>query len=432
MVRCMRVDSGLPPFLWGELMVAASYICNRIPYAALNMETPYKNLYGKDADLSHLKIIGARASVHIKNPNKLGHTSWEGIVCGFSETESNSHRIWNPKTRRVVENRNVVFIETSPNVLPATRRLSPQQDPESPSYDFSDDTLDDNYVSHDDMMRNVQNYTFTLDFGVDTPAGAVELLLPQQVSTDVTSPGGASPAEISPGGVTPEVPSPPPAPTPAFAARRATNGHANHGTVGVTPAVTRSRAVSVFPVHVATRYGGGRSNNRATLAELFEAGTLQRLSKLELGTPCYTEDTVHQGENANFNVEYAYVATNALGRFSGGQNKKQIPNTFKKANTLPQAARWKVASYKEIASLEKHGVYELISITSVPNGRQVVGTRWVHTIKNSNGANQSRVRLCTLGRSAATTSFTPSTSWRVQCPRHLGHTWGRPSTHYAT
>ena len=119
MVRCMRVDSGLPQFLWGELIMAASYIFNRIPHSALNMETPYKKLYGKDTYLSQLKIIGARAFVHIKNPNKLGHTSWEGMVYGFSETESNSYRIWNPKTRRVVESRNAVLIKTPQNLLPA-------------------------------------------------------------------------------------------------------------------------------------------------------------------------------------------------------------------------------------------------------------------------------------------------------------------------
>ena len=184
--------------------MAASYICIRVPHSAVNMETPYKKLYGKDADLSHLKIIGARAFVRIKNPNKLGHTSWKGMVYGFSETESNSYRIWNPKTRRVVESRNVVFIATPPNLLPAARRLSPQQDLNSPSYDFSDDTLDDNYVSHDDMLRDVQNYTSTLGFGVDTPAGTVELILPQQASPGVTSPGGVAPAKFSPGGVTPE------------------------------------------------------------------------------------------------------------------------------------------------------------------------------------------------------------------------------------
>ncbi|CAN0093793.1 unnamed protein product, partial [Ascophyllum nodosum] len=74
MVRCIRVKSGLPPFLWWELMMAASYICNRISHSALHVETPSKKLYGDDADLSHLKTTGVRTFVHIKNPNKLGHT----------------------------------------------------------------------------------------------------------------------------------------------------------------------------------------------------------------------------------------------------------------------------------------------------------------------------------------------------------------------
>ena len=189
-----------------------SHICNRILHTVLNMETLYKNLYGKNAHLSRLKIIGTRAFVPFKNPNKLGHTSWEGMVCGFGETESNSYRIWNPKMRRVVESRIAVFFVTPPNLVPATRRLSPQQDLESPSYDVSDDTLDDRYLSHDDMLRNVQNYTSAIDFGVDTSAGTVELLLTQQASPGVTLLRGASPTEILLGGVTPEGSSPPPAP----------------------------------------------------------------------------------------------------------------------------------------------------------------------------------------------------------------------------
>ena len=40
-----------------------------------------------------------------------------------------------------------------------------------------------------------------------------------------------------------------------------------------------------------------------------------------------------------------------------------------------------MASHKEIASLEKHDVYELVPITSIPNRRKVVGTRWVNKIK---------------------------------------------------
>ena len=117
------------------------------------------------------------------------------------------------------------------------------------------------------------------------------------------------------------------------------------------------------PVLVATRYGGGRNSNRATLlADMFEAGTLQRLSELELGPPCYTEDIAHQAENTSFNVEYAYVAANALRSFSRGKNKEQILNTFKEAMTLPQAVRSKVASDEEISSLEKHSVSRVLGM----------------------------------------------------------------------
>ena len=157
--------------------------------------------------------------------------------------------------------------------------------------------------------------------------------------------------------------------------------------------------------------------------KLFEAGTLQRLSELKLGPSCYTEDITHQAENASFNVEYAYVATNALDSFSGGESKEQIPNTFKEAMTLPQAARWKLASDKEIASLEKHGVYELVPITSVPNGRKVVGTRWVYNIK-ADGIYKGptgRARMVTSPRDRLWWHLCP----RGQAPEHPNGTCNR-------
>ena len=111
-------------------------------------------------------------------------------------------------------------------------------------------------------------------------------------------------------------------PPPGSAAPRSTNGHVNYGTVRDTPAVTRSRVTTLWPVSVATRYGGSRNNNRATLAKLFEAGTLQRLSKIELELPCYTEDIAYLVEKASFNEEYAHVATNALGSYWGGAGQE--------------------------------------------------------------------------------------------------------------
>ena len=43
--------------------MAAAYPVNRTPYKALKMETSFKILHGKDTNLSHLRVIGARTSV---------------------------------------------------------------------------------------------------------------------------------------------------------------------------------------------------------------------------------------------------------------------------------------------------------------------------------------------------------------------------------
>ena len=93
MVRCFLIESGLPLELWGEIMLTAAYFCNRIPHSGLDMETPFKRLCCKEANVSHLKIIGARAFVHIKGAKKMEPKSWEGMLCGFSGDEALSYRV---------------------------------------------------------------------------------------------------------------------------------------------------------------------------------------------------------------------------------------------------------------------------------------------------------------------------------------------------
>ena len=58
---------------------------------------------------------------------------------------------------------------------------------------------------------------------------------------------------------------------------------------------------------------------------------------------------------------------------SGEEESDSIPNAFKKAMDLPKAARLKAASDKEIANLDKHGVFEMVLIISVPARHEVFG-----------------------------------------------------------
>ena len=74
-VRFMLADSTLPSLLWEELMHTAVYLSNRTPHAALHNWTPCKALYGKDAHLAHLRVVGARAFVHGERTPK----SWKAV-----------------------------------------------------------------------------------------------------------------------------------------------------------------------------------------------------------------------------------------------------------------------------------------------------------------------------------------------------------------
>lgn len=67
-----------------------------------------------------------------------------------------------------------------------------------------------------------------------------------------------------------------------------------------------------------------------------------------------------------------------------GGEVMEIPNTFKKAMALPEAARWKVASDKETESTRAHKVYDLVPIVSIPTGRKAIKSRWVDKIKTDN------------------------------------------------
>ena len=87
-------------------MQTAVFLSNRSPYAALNNGTPYKALYGKDAYLGHLRVIGSRAFMHHEiYTKKLDHRDWERRLVGYVGyiMDSKSYRVYNAETRRVRE-----------------------------------------------------------------------------------------------------------------------------------------------------------------------------------------------------------------------------------------------------------------------------------------------------------------------------------------
>eukprot|EP00752_Nemacystus_decipiens_P018047 g16180.t1 len=107
------------------------------------------------AALSHLRVVGARAFVHYEHHReKLQDRAWEGRLVGYSK-DSRAYRIYNPATRRVVESRNVTFIETPDAPVPPaaadTRDSSFPPDADSRGdVCFGDDSDNDSSVDSGD------------------------------------------------------------------------------------------------------------------------------------------------------------------------------------------------------------------------------------------------------------------------------------------
>ena len=340
MVRYTLTDSGFPSSTRGELLKVAANFKNRTSHKALTMETPFKMLYGEEADLSHLHVIGARTFVHIKGPRKLDTAAWEAKVCSYSE-ESKSYRLWNPKTRRVVENRDVTFIETPSHLFFWPSKLSLWQDLVPPPWDPDEDTMGNDYISYDDLLPDVRDYTGVLDYTTNIPANHENV---SDVSVDPQS--VISPRETCsrPLHLRMEPHSPqnlcleqqenllcqreyhrreegerfrrPPCWLQQEGGRYQTNR------IHRSNAVTQRAAAEL--TGAVTRYRGVRpnnNNNHAALMEPFEPSTLHKLRQLGLCTSTDTPNTAHQLDAEAVAAEVAYTMSTHSRAVREGENR---------------------------------------------------------------------------------------------------------------
>jgi hypothetical protein len=70
-VRCMLFESGLPASYWGEALMYANHIVNRLSSNALDSRSPYEKLYDKVPDLSRLRVFGSHCASY-QTGKKLG------------------------------------------------------------------------------------------------------------------------------------------------------------------------------------------------------------------------------------------------------------------------------------------------------------------------------------------------------------------------
>eukprot|EP00253_Pinus_taeda_P023270 PITA_23270 len=98
--------------LWVEAVDTTCYLVNRSPSSALEDKTAQEVWTGKKPSLSHLRVFGCDAYVHVPKEKltKLDSKSEKCIFIGYKDGLK-GYKLWNPVTRNVVYSRDVVFRE---------------------------------------------------------------------------------------------------------------------------------------------------------------------------------------------------------------------------------------------------------------------------------------------------------------------------------
>ncbi|KAM0954162.1 putative RNA-directed DNA polymerase [Dioscorea sansibarensis] len=88
--RCLMFSTHVSKFLWGEAVLTAAYLINRMPSRVLNFQTPYELLL-KSYPYTHFisalpaKVFGCTTFVHIstQNRSKLDPKSLKCVFIGY-------------------------------------------------------------------------------------------------------------------------------------------------------------------------------------------------------------------------------------------------------------------------------------------------------------------------------------------------------------
>src|SRR3569623_2150553 len=107
----MLGDPGLPRVLWAEALMTANYTRNRTVASAHGM-TPWDAFLGKEPELGHMRVFGARAFAHVpkQQRRKLDPVSERGVFMGY-EPDSKAYRVLRDRDGKLIIRRDVIFDE---------------------------------------------------------------------------------------------------------------------------------------------------------------------------------------------------------------------------------------------------------------------------------------------------------------------------------
>nr|GEV71487.1 integrase, catalytic region, zinc finger, CCHC-type, peptidase aspartic, catalytic [Tanacetum cinerariifolium] len=124
--RTMLIFSKALMFLWAEAMATACYTQNRSLIHTRHNKTPYELVHNKKPDLTFFRVFGAHCypTNDSEDLGKLQPTADIGIFVGYAPSRK-GYRIYNKRTRRIMETIHVQFDELTEPMAPVHLSTGP-------------------------------------------------------------------------------------------------------------------------------------------------------------------------------------------------------------------------------------------------------------------------------------------------------------------
>ncbi|GJT92631.1 putative ribonuclease H-like domain-containing protein [Tanacetum coccineum] len=125
--RTMMIFSKAPMFLWAEAVATACYTQNRSLIHTRHNKTPYELVHDKKPDLTFFRVFGALCypANDSENLGKFQAKADIGIFVGYAPSRK-GYRIYNKRTRRLMETIHVTFDEMHQSMAPVRMSSGPE------------------------------------------------------------------------------------------------------------------------------------------------------------------------------------------------------------------------------------------------------------------------------------------------------------------
>ena len=354
----------MPVGFWPHAVETAVYLANRSPTSTLRDKTPFEAWTGEKPNIKHLRTFGELGYVHIPPETRRKWTK-KSRPCRFLgyTSRSRNYKMWDPDRRMVVVSPNVDFgeLSTTHSSTDPIQHLRDLKD----AFDIQTHTEDSPNVEPSRQPREA-------DGDASEWESDAEILRPKVTEE-----------EVVPNGPDPVVPLIPREPDAHVHRRRRSEVERLADAAGPPPAQEKRRMHAVV---------GKTPDTESIVSDrCASVGVMEMKDKdAEKARKCAYYEALLAAESTHLHNE---------------------PVDVNDAKRKPDWPKWKAAMQEELASLRRHGTYELVN--DLPTGRKAIGYKWVFKLKLNpdNSIARYKARLVAKGYSQIPgQDFTETTS----------------------